>query len=1489
MKEKKKKEEEEGVTLRLVESFIMADSNHKKQRFDDNDYDDSSNSSYSNREGFSSASESNNTVYESEAFKKFEYVSESDEDDDFDEEEDQQQQQEQNSASGSGSDINSRRYTYAMVNGKIRRTPNKSKTFSINGNVARNGINRSTFFYDDSDYDDRNYDKIFDVSKQGKEEKEHRKRRFVSWKTQFVGSLKKNVRFLTRNTTRLIFNIVFPLIILCLMWGITCIILSIKKPVSSYNNPLMDYPEVPLPTFSTTEATDLCNKDHSSCGLAVYPRDASTWSVGILLKDELKDPVTGRKPSLHFFDDEDALVKEMSDSPGRHFGGVAFHCWRNASVGACRNYTLHMSANLLPIQPVSDTPVNIFSGIMAQSHNSSLYISSGFMTLQNAVDSALTRFETLRSFNLTVRTKALPVDKMIYISLPFGLVFAAAGGISLIPLLCSYAELVLFERVRRVRYYLFMLGMRKSAYWLALTVTEVALGLIIGIVWIVVSCAAVWTDDGITAVLTLALAWIGYMATLLLFVFVVHKIVDTRFWNFFIIITFAAVFPALGSLIPSVREVQGVLSGFLSPYTFYLIVASVVGRSLHGPTPSSFTTAELFAFLLGNFVFYGFVCWFINESCSGDYGVSRGPFFFLHKSYWRPVHQATLMEKAQLSKNALPPRNFEPPLADDFGVRIYGLTKVYDGNTGRKKIGSAVSGLSAPFCRGQVTCILGQSGSGKSTLLSMLCGLVKPTSGEAMVDGRSITSDLDAIQKVIGYCPGSDILYPDLTPEDHIDFISCVRGKKSRLSGSRHTNATPTNVKTRNRKAGDITFVSSVLSDVGLIDNRKSKASSLTPGMRRRLSLAIALIGDPKIVLLDEPSGNEGKVDTASKRIIWTALKRIRGANRTIVFTSRSLEEAEHLGDYVYFMDDGKFKCGGSPDFLEKRFGVGYYLNVISRTGYKVKSVVKECVPGASFVASTSKSILFKLPFSQTQLYSTLFRRLEKDGASLGVTKFKLHLNTLGDVFSKICTKVESRDESGESKGRDDGKAEIDEEEDDDDEEEDNLYSKNVSPSVEDYSQGIDNSVSNESSHLLSSSSNLIGSAGLDTHYGSSISVSGRYEKIQLDTGKKRASFFRQLFAMLKYKFLFFVRKPTIFIPMILVPLVYFIVSMLVVMGCFRVVDINNERAKLTYHNISIYEPSYIPFVINSGPEVVFDDIDKFTRIMESPVLRMSPVENVSMLNRIAYSRENNVNVALIFNAFNIDKNTADITIMYNQTDLTSPVSILDFLHSGIYSLFRDKHYDPSGVWAHPVVFSGKYSETASSGKIYAKLIYGVVGIFMIVLACIRVSTKFVKNAVEERTSGFKAQLYAAGLFPVVYVTTTIFASLVPLVFVYVITEVVFAFFELTEFAGLETFFIVFLGMLLFFISLSSFNLTFSNLFKSPPTASRALYGILVVITIIPALLSILALVVPSSVEAAFRFIFGLVSPPFAFADLLWAILIQGDTLSAGSRLLWKK
>jgi ATP-binding cassette subfamily A (ABC1) protein 3 len=186
----------------------------------------------------------------------------------------------------------------------------------------------------------------------------------------------------------------------------------------------------------------------------------------------------------------------------------------------------------------------------------------------------------------------------------------------------------------------------------------------------------------------------------------------------------------------------------------------------------------------------------------------------------------------------------------------------------------------------------------------MLCGLISPSSGDAEVEEMSITTDMDRVRSVIGVCPQEDILFPLLNAIEHLAFVAALKGL-----------------------TGDVgRTIESALEEVSLMpdDHKNRRVSTFSGGMRRKLSIAIAILGDPRVCVLDEPTSG---VDPVSKRSIWEVLRKAR-ENRTLILTTHSMEEADNLSDYIYVLFKGKLKCGGSPMFLKHRYGVGYFLTV---------------------------------------------------------------------------------------------------------------------------------------------------------------------------------------------------------------------------------------------------------------------------------------------------------------------------------------------------------------------------------------------------------------------------------------------------------------------------------------------------------------------------------------------------------------------------------
>jgi ABC-2 type transport system ATP-binding protein len=230
------------------------------------------------------------------------------------------------------------------------------------------------------------------------------------------------------------------------------------------------------------------------------------------------------------------------------------------------------------------------------------------------------------------------------------------------------------------------------------------------------------------------------------------------------------------------------------------------------------------------------------------------------------------------------------PGRKDVAVSIDGLTKDY-GST------RAVDGLNLAIPEAEVFGLLGPNGSGKTTTINCLTGLLKPTRGTVRILGIDVRSQGAEARQVMGVSPQETAIYPYLTGEENV-----------RLFGELYS--VP-------RKALD-GRVNYVLEKVGLLDEAKRRLSRYSGGMKRRVSIAMALVTDPKVVLLDEPTVG---MDPQARRAVWDFILELRDGGKTVVLTTHYMEEAEELCDQVGIIDHGKLIALGSPDDLKTRNG----------------------------------------------------------------------------------------------------------------------------------------------------------------------------------------------------------------------------------------------------------------------------------------------------------------------------------------------------------------------------------------------------------------------------------------------------------------------------------------------------------------------------------------------------------------------------------------
>lgn len=271
----------------------------------------------------------------------------------------------------------------------------------------------------------------------------------------------------------------------------------------------------------------------------------------------------------------------------------------------------------------------------------------------------------------------------------------------------------------------------------------------------------------------------------------------------------------------------------------------------------------------------------------------------------------------------------------DDALRIIGITKIFDDG----KV--AVNGVNLNFYKDEIFALLGHNGAGKTTLISMLTGLYEATEGKAYYDGYDIleTNNMDKFRSILGICPQHDVLFDDLTIKEHLEMFCIFKGYKSE------------NIENE---------INKTLDDFELNNIQNIRAKNLSAGQRRKLSIAISLIGGSKIIFLDEPSSG---MDITSRRNLWDILKR-QSEQKIIILTTHYMEEASVLGKRIGIIDLGKMKCIGTPLFLIERFGKFMNLNVIKEENAKDAQIVEFITKRAENVEYEvlSEEIMFRIP-----------------------------------------------------------------------------------------------------------------------------------------------------------------------------------------------------------------------------------------------------------------------------------------------------------------------------------------------------------------------------------------------------------------------------------------------------------------------------------------------------------------------------------------------
>uniref|UniRef100_A0A8C5TRG1 ATP-binding cassette sub-family A member 2 n=1 Tax=Malurus cyaneus samueli TaxID=2593467 RepID=A0A8C5TRG1_9PASS len=433
-------------------------------------------------------------------------------------------------------------------------------------------------------------------------------------------------------------------------------------------------------------------------------------------------------------------------------------------------------------------------------------------------------------------------------------------------------------------------------------------------------------------------------------------------------------------------------------------------------------------------VVYGVLTWYIEAVHPGMFGLPRPWYFPFQKSYWlgngrvetwewtwpwsrttrlsiMEEDQACAMESRRLEET----RGIEEePTHLPLVVCIDKLTKVYKTD---KKL--ALNKLSLNLYENQVVSFLGHNGAGKTTTMSILTGLFPPTSGSATIYGHDIRTEMDKIRKNLGMCPQHNVLFDRLTVEEHLWFYSQLKSMAEEEI----------------RKEMD-----KMIEDLELSNKRHCQVQTLSGGMKRKLSVAIAFVGGSRAVILDEPTAG---VDPYARRAIWDLILKYK-PGRTILLSTHHMDEADLLGDRIAIISHGKLKCCGSPLFLKSTYGDGYKLTVVKKQcevsdgcctfapepgqphsppGHsavspcsepRVSQFIKKYVASCLLISDTNTELSYILPSEAVKkgCFERLFQHLEQSLEELDLTSFGLMDTTLEEVFLKVSEEDQSLENS---------------------------------------------------------------------------------------------------------------------------------------------------------------------------------------------------------------------------------------------------------------------------------------------------------------------------------------------------------------------------------------------------------------------------------------------------------------------------------------------
>ncbi|XP_051490812.1 ATP-binding cassette sub-family A member 10-like [Apus apus] len=615
-----------------------------------------------------------------------------------------------------------------------------------------------------------------------------------------------------------------------------------------------------------------------------------------------------------------------------------------------------------------------------------LYWYGGFLSVQSSIDAAVIEVKTNHSVweemksisGVRLKSPLLrPVYKLNYVWIIIYMILCFS------PYMYFLSVKVLREK-KKLKVLMRAMGLQDTAFWLSWSLLYIFYISVTSILLTLITIRGIIYDHSFSEIYFF---YFFYGIASIHFCFMLSSLLKQP--NIVIFVAFAhhIIFGLLGFLtlfekLPSSLEW---IFNLFSPFAFTVGISKMVKlqKARSAFTPELHPSFHLYFILSLDSVLYFLLAIYFDKVLPGKYGVPYPPTFFLRPSYWfRPRSRFMgVGAGGESSHDPILSSNTEPMPPGFHGkeaIRLNNIQKIYKKKGKRTE---ALRGLSLNIYEGQITALLGHSGSGKTALLHMLGGFSKPSAGSAMIYNYKVSEvqDMEGIQATVGICPQLNLHFEALTVKENLRTFALIKGIHWKEVEQE---------------------VQKVLVMLDLTDLQDIRADTLSGGQKRKLSLGIAILGNPQVLLLDEPTLG---LDPCSRHHIWSLLKE-RQAGRVTLFTTQSMEEADAHADRKAFLSKGRLQCVGSSLYLKRKWGIGYHLRMQINDlcdPELASSLVRQYVPGAVLKGQKRGELCYMLPLENTDSFPDLFSHLESS-LSQGVVNYEVSRTTLQDVFLKL-------------------------------------------------------------------------------------------------------------------------------------------------------------------------------------------------------------------------------------------------------------------------------------------------------------------------------------------------------------------------------------------------------------------------------------------------------------------------------------------------------